>query len=110
MGENGRRDKIRPYLCAQTANGFIVSLAVKEAIAEMADTQDISQPIILRKLLHKHPEIEPKIEKDQIKAQIAGTLSRLYKAGKLLRVKASHGSEPGIYKKNIVAEMAAGST
>jgi hypothetical protein len=87
------------------SNGFIVSVAVKEAIQELPENAEISQPIILRKILERHPEVKPRIEKDQIKAQIAGVLSRMAKGRQLLRVRPSHGSEPSVFKKNIVVDI-----
>lgn len=87
------------------ANGFIVSVAVKEVIQDLPDHTEISQPIILRKILERYPEVKPRIEKDQIKAQIAGALSRMAKANQLLRIRPSHGSEPSVFKKNIVVDL-----
>lgn len=78
---------------------FVLSEAVRQAIEKLPGNADISQPIILRKLLDRYPEIKPRVEKDQIKAQIAGLLSRMAKSDSLERVKAAHGSEPGVFKK-----------
>jgi hypothetical protein len=89
-------------------NGFVLSLAVKESIAQLPETQDISQPMILKRLLAQYPEIKPRVKKEQFKPQIAGVLGRLAKAGKLERIKASHGSEPSIFRKKAEAWVASG--
>jgi hypothetical protein len=78
---------------------FVLSEAVKQVIAQMPEESGLSQPIILGKLLVKHPDLRPRVEKDQIKAQIAGLLSRMAKRDELIRTKESHGSEPAVFRK-----------
>jgi len=84
---------------------FSLSETVKEILAELPDGAEISQPIILNRLTARYPELKPRIQKDQIKAQVAGVLSRMAKSNQLLRIRPSHGSEPSVFKKNIVAGL-----
>lgn len=87
------------------ANGFIVSVAVKEAIRQLPENAEVTQPMILRHILDRYPDVKPRIEKDQIKAQIAGVLSRMTKSGQLIRLRPSHGSEPSVFKKLFRADI-----
>jgi hypothetical protein len=79
---------------------FPLSDAVKRVIAQMPEDADISQPIILRRILDIYPEVRPRVQKDQIKAQIAGILSRMTKVNELMRVRDSYGSEPSVFRKS----------
>lgn len=89
----------RSGMSSNGSKPFVLSEAVKEAIAEHPEFADISQPIILQKLVARYPEIKPRIQKDQIKAQIAGMLSRMVKSEDLRRIREHHGSEPAVFRK-----------
>ena len=86
-------------LASNGHNPFVLSQAIKQIIAEMPYNAEFSQPVILHKLLIVHPELKPRVARDQIKAQIAGLLSRLAKRDEITRIKEGHGSEPSIFKK-----------
>lgn len=93
------------HLMPVTGNGFLVSPAVKEVLQELPENAEVSQPIILRKILERYPEVKPRVQKDQIKAQIAGVLSRMAKSNQLQRIRPSHGSEPSVFRKTIQVDV-----
>src|ERR1041384_1450487 len=49
---------------------FVLTNVVDQIVAKMPDSSEVSQPIVLARLLDLYPELRPRVKKDQIKPRI----------------------------------------
>jgi hypothetical protein len=78
---------------------FVLTNVVDRIVAEMPESSEISQPIVLARLLELHPDLRSRVKKDQIKPRIAGRLSKMERQNELIKMRESHGSEPAVFRK-----------
>ena len=85
---------------------FVLTNTVDQIVAQMPVGSEVSQPIVLAKLLELHPELKPRVKKDQIKPRIAGRLSKMERRDELMKLRQSHGSEPTVFRKVVPPNQA----
>lgn len=78
---------------------FVLTNTVDQIVRQMPQGSEVSQPIVLAKLLEAHPELKSRVKKDQIKPRIAARLTKMEKRDELVKVQESHGSDPAVFRK-----------